>query len=42
MVDTVTQQNGYYGHHENILIAMISDNSEEVMGGAWAKIARAK
>lgn len=39
VVDPVIQRNGYYGHPENILIAMIADERAEVRRQAWKKIA---
>lgn len=42
IVDPVIQRNGYFGHPENILLAMITDEREEVRIDAWEKIAEAR
>lgn len=42
IVDTVIQRNGYFGHPENILIAMLGDDTESIRELACQKILKAR
>ena len=42
IVDKVIQQNGYFGHPENVLVAMLGDDKESIRELAYQRILKAR
>ena len=42
IVDNVIQRNGYFGHPENVLVAMLGDDMETIRELAYQQIMKAR